>query len=62
MKKFDGVLKRVRMLEEKNGISYAKPEGKLYKTLKVLYILVLLTQWQSIYFSFWECGLRLMQE
>ena len=41
MKKFDGVLKRVRMLEEKNGISYAKPEGKLYKTLSVLYTIVL---------------------
>ena len=35
MKKFDGVLKRVRILEEKRGISYAKPDGKLYKTLKV---------------------------
>lgn len=40
MKKFDGVLKRVRALEEKNGIKYAKPEGKLYKTLRVLYTLV----------------------
>lgn len=40
MKKFEGVLKRVRALEEKNGIKYAKPDGKLYKTLKVLYVLV----------------------
>ena len=39
MKKFDGVLKRVRMLEEKNGIKYADTEGKLYKTLKFFYIL-----------------------
>ena len=35
MKKFDGVLQRVRLLEEKRGISYAKPDGRLYKTLKV---------------------------
>ncbi len=40
MKKFEGVLKRVRALEEKNGIRYSKPDGKLYKTLKVLYVLV----------------------
>lgn len=39
MKKFDGVLKRVRMLEEKNGIKYADTECKLYKTLKFFYIL-----------------------
>lgn len=37
MKKYDGVLKRVRILEEKNGIKYAKANGKLYKGLKVLY-------------------------
>ena len=40
MKKLDGVLRRVRALEEKRGIAYAKPEGKLYKTLRVLYTLV----------------------
>ena len=39
MKKFDGVLKRVRALEEKKGIKYAKPDGKLFKTLKVFYII-----------------------
>lgn len=37
MKKYDGVLKRVRFLEKKNGISYAKTDGKLYTTMKVLY-------------------------
>lgn len=39
MKKYDGVLKRVQMLEEKQGIKYAKEDGKLYKTFKVFYIL-----------------------
>lgn len=39
MKKFYGVLKRVRELEEKKGIKYAKPDGKLYKTFKVFYII-----------------------
>lgn len=37
MKKYDGVLKRVRFLEKKNGISYAKTDGKLYTAMKVLY-------------------------
>ncbi len=37
MKKYDGVLKRVRILEEKNGIKYAKTDGKLYGALKVIY-------------------------
>lgn len=40
MKKFNGVLKRVRALEEKKGIKYAMPDGKLFKTLKVLYVIV----------------------
>ncbi len=34
MKKFDGVLKRVRELEEKRGIVYAKTSGKLYKIVR----------------------------
>ena len=34
------VLKRVRQVEEKNGIIYAKTDGRLYKTLKVLYTVV----------------------
>ena len=39
MKMQESVLKRVRMIEEKNGIKYAKTDGKLYKTLRVLYII-----------------------
>lgn len=39
MKKYDGVLKRVKDLEEKKGIVYAKVGGKLYSTLNVLYII-----------------------
>ena len=39
MKMQESVLRRVRMIEEKNGIKYAKTEGKLYKTLRVLYII-----------------------
>ena len=39
MKKYDGVLKRVRAIEEKRGIKYANTDGKLYSTLKVLCIL-----------------------
>ncbi len=37
MKKYYGVLQRVRMVEEKNGIRYAKPDGKLYFALKFIY-------------------------
>lgn len=40
MKMQESVLRRVRMVEEKNGIKYAKTDGKLYKTLRVLYTLV----------------------
>ena len=39
MKKYDGILKRVREIEEKKGIHYAKTDGKLYKTLSVFYLL-----------------------
>lgn len=39
MKKYDGVLKRVREIEYKRGISYANTDGKLYKTINVLCIL-----------------------
>lgn len=34
------VLKRVRQLEEKNGIKYAKTDGRLYGTIKLLYTIV----------------------
>ena len=40
MKMQETVLRRVRMVEEKNGIKYAKTDGKLYKVLRVLYIIV----------------------
>ncbi len=39
MKKYDGVMKRARELEEKNGIKYAKISGKLYKTIDFFYLL-----------------------
>ena len=37
MKMQESVLKRVRMIEEKHGITYAKTDGKLYKALRVSY-------------------------
>ena len=41
MKMYDGVLQRVKQIEEKNGIRYAKPDGALYKTFKVILIIAL---------------------
>lgn len=40
MKMQESVLRRVRMVEEKNGIRYAKTDGKLYKALRVFYAIV----------------------
>ena len=40
MKMQESILRRVRAVEEKNGIKYAKTEGKLYKTLRVIYIIL----------------------
>lgn len=40
MKMYDGVLARVREMEQKRGIKYARTNGKLYKTLKVLYSII----------------------
>ncbi len=40
MKMYDSVLKRVKILEEKNGIKYADTNGRLYSTTKVLFILI----------------------
>lgn len=37
MKMQESVLKRVRMVEKKHGITYAKTDGKLYKALRVSY-------------------------
>lgn len=39
MKKYDGVMQRVRIIEEKYGIKYAKADGKAYNTFKVIYII-----------------------
>ena len=40
MKMYDNILRKVDEYEYKRGITYAKPEGKLYKYTKVLYVLV----------------------
>lgn len=40
MKMYDSVLQRVRMLEEKNGIKYATTDGKLYKGVKIVFIIL----------------------
>ena len=37
MKMYDNVLRRVRMVEEKNDIRYAKTDGKLYLALRIIY-------------------------
>lgn len=37
MKKYESIMKRVRFIEEKYGIVYAKPGGKLFTTLKVIH-------------------------
>ena len=42
MKKYPGVLKRVREIEAKRGISYIKPEDKLYKGIKIIHLLCLI--------------------
>ncbi len=39
MKYYDGVMQRVKKIEEKNGIFYARPGGKLYNAFKWVYIL-----------------------
>lgn len=35
MKKYDNILKRVNQIENKLGISYAKTDGKLYKSSRI---------------------------
>lgn len=40
MKMYNSVLERVKILEEKNGISYATTDGKLYKVLKLAFIVL----------------------
>ena len=41
MKKYSGVLKKVREIEEKKGIEYARTNGKLYKGVKIFHILTM---------------------
>lgn len=40
MKMYDSVLQRVKMIEEKNGIKYATTDGKLYKGVKIVFIIL----------------------
>lgn len=40
MKMQEGVLTRVRILEAKHGIKYAKTDGALYRTLRVAYTVI----------------------
>lgn len=40
MKMYESVLTRVRTVEQKNGINYAKTDGILYKTLRVIYSVI----------------------
>ena len=42
MKMYDGVLQRVKQVEEKHGIKYATTDGMLYKTLSILLIIALI--------------------
>ena len=42
MKYYDGILERVRKIEEKNAIFYAKPGGKLYNVLRICYLVSVL--------------------
>lgn len=58
MNKYDGVLKRVREVEYKKGIVYAKPDGKLYKTLRLIYTLVFAYTFFINLFFVWGMFLR----
>ena len=40
MKMYDSVLRRVKILEEKNGIKYTTTDSKLYKGLKLAFIIL----------------------
>ena len=42
MKMYDGVLQRVKQIEDKHGIKYATTDGALYKILSVLLIIALI--------------------
>lgn len=51
---YDSVLQRVRILEEKNGIKYATTDGKLYKGLKI--VLIVLFAYAMLMKSFYFLG------
>ncbi len=40
MRMYESVLTKVRTVEQKNGINYAKTDGILYKTLRVIYSVI----------------------
>ena len=42
MKKYDGILKGVHELEKKQGIVYAKTNGKLCVSLKIIYLIIMI--------------------
>ncbi len=58
MKKYDGVLQRVRIVEEKYGIKYAKTDGRLYKSLKLIYSII--GAWTFFMNLFFVLGFLLM--
>ena len=58
MKMYEGVLKRVRQLEEKNGIKYAKTDGKLFTSFKVINVLAFI--WTVIMNFLYIAGCLLM--
>ena len=55
---YEGVLKRVRQLEEKNGIKYAKTDGKLFTSFKVINVLAFI--WTVIMNFLYIAGCLLM--
>ncbi len=52
MKLYDNILEKVRVYEEKWGITYAKPDGKLYKFVMAFYMLTLIfTTAMNVFFA-----------
>ncbi len=52
MKMYENILKKVEIYEEKRGISYTKPGGKLYKYVNVIYWLAFIyTMAMNVLFS-----------
>ena len=59
MKKYDGVLKRVREVELKKGVVYAKPDGRLYKTLRLFFLLAFIYNFFMNLFYVWGMYLHI---